>query len=108
MSHVTRWLWSTQLKSQLAKIGGHCPSEGEDETFSKKLHDHVTNESRDTVDEIPSTQITKVIVRVTELNDKTIYVLQIGAALFYYKLEQKLLQIVAASLLQIGESAVTN
>ena len=44
MSHVTRWLWSTQLKSQLAKIGGHCPSEDEDKTFSKKLHDHMTNE----------------------------------------------------------------
>ena len=36
------------------------------------------------------------------------YVLQIGAALFYYKLEQTLLQIGAPSLLQIGASAVTN
>ena len=36
------------------------------------------------------------------------YVLQIGAALFYYKLEQTLLQIGAASLLQMGASAVTN
>ena len=35
----------------------------------------------------------KVIVRATELNNKNIYVLQIGAALFYYKLEQTLLQI---------------
>ena len=35
-------------------------------------------------------------------------VLQIGAALFYYKLGQKLLQIEAASLLQIGTSVVTN
>ena len=34
--------------------------------------------------------------------------LQIGAALFHYKLEQTLLQIGAASLLQIGASAVTN
>ena len=34
--------------------------------------------------------------------------LQIGAALFYYKLGQTLLQIGAASLLQIGASAVTN
>ena len=34
--------------------------------------------------------------------------LQIGAALFYYKLEQTLLQIGAASLLQIRASAVTN
>ena len=35
-------------------------------------------------------------------------VLQIGAALFYYKLGQTLLQIGAASLLQIGASIVTN
>ena len=34
--------------------------------------------------------------------------LQIGAALFYYKLGQKLLQIGAASLLQIGASVITN
>ena len=34
--------------------------------------------------------------------------LQIGPALFYYKLGQKLLQIGAASLLQIGASVVTN
>ena len=34
--------------------------------------------------------------------------LQIGAALFYYKLGQTLLQIEAASLLQIGASFVTN
>ena len=34
--------------------------------------------------------------------------LQIGAALFYYKLEQTLLRIGAASLLQIGASIVTN
>ena len=36
------------------------------------------------------------------------YVLQIGAALFYYKLGQTFLQIGAASLLQIGTSVVTN
>ena len=35
-------------------------------------------------------------------------VLQIWAALFYYKLRQRLIQIEAASLLQIGASAVTN
>ena len=68
----------------------------------------MVNESRDSVDEIPSPQITKVIVRVTELNNKNIYVLQIGAALFYYKLGQTLLQIGTASLLQIGASFVTN
>ena len=35
-------------------------------------------------------------------------VLQIGTALFYYKLGQTLLQIGAVSLLQIGASVVTN
>ena len=35
-------------------------------------------------------------------------VLQIGEALFYYKLGQTLLQIRAASLLQIGANVVTN
>ena len=35
-------------------------------------------------------------------------VLQIGEALFYYKLGQTLLQIRAASLLQIGTNVVTN
>ena len=34
--------------------------------------------------------------------------LQIGAALFYYKLGQTLLQIGAASLFQIGASVATN
>ena len=34
--------------------------------------------------------------------------LQIGAALFYYKLGQTLLQIGAASLLQIGAKLITN
>ena len=34
--------------------------------------------------------------------------LQIGAASFYYKLVEKLLQIGAASLLQIGASVVKN
>ena len=34
--------------------------------------------------------------------------LQIGAALFYYKLGQTLLQIGAASLLQIRASVITN
>ena len=36
------------------------------------------------------------------------YVLEIGATLFYYKLVQMLLQIGAASLLQISASAVTS
>ena len=33
MIYVTRWLWSTQLKSHLAKIGSDCPSEGGDKDF---------------------------------------------------------------------------
>ena len=36
------------------------------------------------------------------------FVLQFEAALFYYKLEQTLLQIGAASLLQMRASVVTN
>ena len=50
----------------------------------------------------------KVIVRATEVNKKNIYVLQIGAPLFYYKLGQTLLEIGAASLLKIGARVVTN
>ena len=83
MRHVTRWLWSTQLRSHFAKIGAHCPSEGGDKTFSCISRDHMINESRDSVGEIPSPQITKVIVRAIELNNKKIYVLQIGESLFY-------------------------
>ena len=51
--------------------------------------------------------MTKVIVRVTELNNKNIYVVKIEATLFYYKLGQTLLQIGTAFLLQIGAGAVT-
>ena len=57
----------------------------------------------------------KSLVRATELNKKSMYitnwgklVLQIGASLFYYKLGQTLLQIRAASLLQIRANVVTN
>ena len=57
---MTRWLWSAQHKSHLAKIDGHC----------------LTNWGK--------------------------LELQIGAAFFYYKLGQRLLQIGAASLLKIG------
>ena len=45
--------------------------------------DHMINDSRDSMGEIPSSQITKVIVRATELNNKNIHVLQIGANLCY-------------------------
>ena len=54
MSHVTRWLRLTQLKSHLAKIGDHCPSEGGDKAFFCKSRDHMINESHDLVGEIPS------------------------------------------------------
>ena len=52
---VTRWLWSTQRKSQLSKIGSHCPSEGRDKAFLKKSRDHMINGLRDSDGEIPST-----------------------------------------------------
>ena len=56
MSHVTRWLWSTQLKSHLAKIGDHCPSEDGDKAFFFNITcDQMINESRDSVGQIPST-----------------------------------------------------
>ena len=54
MSQVTRWLWSTQLKSQLAKIYGHGPSKGGDKAFLKKSRDQMINGSRESVGEIPS------------------------------------------------------
>ena len=38
------------------------------------------NEARNSVGEIPSPKIAKVIVRATELNNKNIYLLQIGQA----------------------------
>ena len=86
MNHVTRSLWSIQLNSSRAKIGGHCPSKGEDKMFFiyqgiKLPMSHVTRGMR-----FP----------------------QIGATLFYCKLGQTLLQIGAASLLQIGKSATIN
>ena len=52
---MTRWLWSTQRKSQLAKIGGHCPSKGRDKAFFEKSRDHMINGSRDSVGKISST-----------------------------------------------------
>ena len=33
MNHVTRWLWSIQLKPHLPKISGYCASEGGDKVF---------------------------------------------------------------------------
>ena len=79
-----------------------------DKGFFRISRDHMTHGSGYLVDEIPSPYIIKIIVRATELSNKNIYVLQIGAALLYYKLRQTLLQIGAASLLQFGASVVTN
>ena len=45
------------------------------------------NESRESVGEIAPSSITKVIVRITELNNKNIYALEIGAS-FCQKLGQ--------------------
>ena len=89
MSHATRWLWSTQLKSHLAKIGDHCPSEGGEKSFLLISHDHMINESRDSVDKILSALIIKV--RATEEQRNSVTKLYM-----YYKLEQVLLQIGAA------------
>ena len=57
--------------------------------------------------------MTKVIVRATEnymciKNWAAKFALQIGAASFYYKLGQTLLQIGPASLLQIRAKCITN
>ena len=77
-------LFYLKLYILLRKVAHQSPNF---QTFSKSSfcisHDHMINESRDLVGEIPSSQITKVIVRATELNDKNIYVLQIGASLCY-------------------------
>ena len=54
MGHVTGWLWSTQLKSHLAKIGGHCPGEGGDKALFCISCEYMINESRDLMGEISS------------------------------------------------------
>ena len=75
----------------------------------------IINESRDLVSEIPSSWSQRFIVRATELNNKNIYVLQIGASLWYKLGQIFLLQIRAnvvtnwdLSVLQIGAIVVTN
>ena len=69
------------------------------------------NESCDLVGEIPSPLIRKAIVIATEIymcvTNWGKLVLEIGAALFCYKLRQTLIQIGTASLLQIGVSVDT-
>ena len=46
---------------------------GGDKAFFVKSHDHMISESRDSVGEIPSSQITKFIVRAREVNNENIY-----------------------------------
>ena len=46
MSHLTLWLWSTQLKSHLAKTGGHCRRKSGDYFFCTS-HDPKINKSHD-------------------------------------------------------------
>ena len=54
MNHVTQWLWSTQLKSHYAKIGGYCPSEGGDKAFWFCMsRDQINNELCDLMGETP-------------------------------------------------------
>ena len=54
MGHVTRWLWSAQLKSHLGEIGGHCADEGGNKALFCISRDYMINESRHLVGEIPS------------------------------------------------------
>ena len=117
-SHDRWFMWLDgcgQLISHLAKSSGHCPSEGEDKVFLKItwLHDQwitwllgldTLTLNHKGYSNYNRTQSQKYIC-ITNWGKP---VLQIGAAFFYYKLRQTLLQIEAASLLQIGPSLVTN
>ena len=78
-----------------------CLGEGGDKLFFFKSRDHMINESRDSMSNRTKSQKYICITNRGKL------VLQIVAALFYYKLGQMLLQIGAASLLQIRASVVT-
>ena len=53
-------LWSTQLKSHVAKIGGHCPSEGGHQAFFCISRNHMITESSDLVGEIPDPKSQKL------------------------------------------------
>ena len=91
--------------------------------FKKKSRDHMINGSRESVGEIPSSLITNVIVRATELSDKNIYVVHFGARLCFklgqlcfitnqskycYKLGQLHYYKLGHVLLQIGAKFITN
>ena len=124
MSHVTRWLWSTRLQSHLAKIGGHCPSEGADKVFFNITWSH--NQWVTWPDGLDTLTLNhkgySTIIRAKEFYDKNIYVLQIGASLYYklgqlclianegkhcYKLGQLHYYKLVQMLLQVG-AAITN
>ena len=97
----------SQVLSKFTKFPVLIVSGGKYEAFCIS-RDHRVGESRDLIWEILSPEITKVMVKAAELNNKNLYVLQIGTTLFYYKLGQTLLQIGAASLIQIWVGVVTN
>ena len=71
---------SENILDEFMKSSKTRPSmvEVEIKLFFRISCDHMINESLHTVSEIP-----KVIVRATELNNKNTYVSQIGARLFY-------------------------
>ena len=89
-----------QLKSRLAKFGGHCPSEGGDKAFFSISHDQMINQwtswlgGWDTLilnhkgySKSNRTQQQKYIC-ITNWGKP---LLQIGAALFHHKLGQKII-----------------
>ena len=66
--------------SKFTKFPVAIVSGGRDKAFFCISQDHMINDS---VGEVSSPLITKVIVRATELNNKNMYVLQIGPNLCY-------------------------
>ena len=91
-------------------------SGGGDKVFFCISCDHMTNESLTRWVRYSHPKSQRLHITATEPNNKNVCVLpigaslcyKIGAALFYYKLGQKLWQIGAASLVQIRTSVVTN
>ena len=76
----------SQVLSKFTKFPVLIVSGGKYEAFCVS-RDHRVGESRDLIWEILSPEITKVMVKAAELNNKNLYVLQIGAS-YFYKLEQ--------------------
>ena len=73
----------SEVSSKFTKFPVAIVRGGGEKTFFRISRDRMTNESRVLVGEIPSPKITKVIVRVAELNNKNMFALQIGASLYY-------------------------